>query len=395
MTAKRRVLAVLSVLFTVGVVACGRSTPPAATAVPAAKVTDKVTESSLTTITLTADAEKRLGIETAAVEQKGVIRTRTVGGEVMAAGGAESTITAPFAGTLEASDANASVGSTVRKGTTIFRLVPFAATERDARIEAERAVGEATGRQEMAARKSERATKLAQDGAGSRRAAEEAQAELAVANAALKAARDRLTLASGGVNASGAIALVAAYDGLLRAVHAGPGQTVAAGAPIADLVRLDTVWIRVPLYAGDIGNIDRSAAARVLPLGAGDTDAGSVARPIAAPPSADASTAAVDLHFSLANAGGSLRPGQRVSVRLPLTGEASSLVVPQAALLHDAFGGTWVYEARGQHVFVRRRVSVIDMVGTMAVLDHGPAPGTRVVTAGAAELFGTEFGVGK
>jgi len=34
-------------------------------------------------------------------------------------------------------------------------------------------------------------------------------------------------------------------------------------------------------------------------------------------------------------------------------------------------------------------------VGTMAVLDHGPAPGTRVVTAGAAELFGTEFGVGK
>ena len=171
MTAKRRVLAVLSVLFTVGVVACGRSTPPAATAVPAAKVTDKVTESSLTTITLTADAEKRLGIETAAVEQKGVIRTRTVGGEVMAAGGAESTITAPLAGTLEAPDANAPVGSSVRKGTTIFRLVPFAATERDARIEAERAVGEATGRQEMAARKSGRATKHAQDGAGRRRGA--------------------------------------------------------------------------------------------------------------------------------------------------------------------------------------------------------------------------------
>ena len=81
-------------------------------------------------------------------------------------------------------------------------------------------------------------------------------------------------------------------------------------------------------------------------------------------------------------------------MRLPLTGATSSLVVPQAALLHDAFGGTWVYEARGQHVFVRRRVSVIDMVGTMAVLDHGPAPGTRVVTADAAELFGTEFGVG-
>jgi hypothetical protein len=35
------------------------------------------------------------------------------------------------------------------------------------------------------------------------------------------------------------------------------------------------------------------------------------------------------------------------------------------------------------------------MVGESAVLDQGPPTGTRVVTAGAAELFGTEFGVGK
>lgn len=395
MTAKRRLLAVLSVSWAVCVVSCGGSDTPAAPAVPAAKVAGKVTESSLTTITLTAAAEARLGIETAVVEQKGVIRTRTAGGEVMAAGGSESTITAPFAGTLEVAGAGPTVGATVTKGTIIFRLVPLAAAERDARIEAERAVGEAAGRQEMAAKKSERAAKLAQDGAGSRRAAEEALADLAVANAALKAARDRLTLASGGVNASGAIALAAPYDGLLRAVHAAPGQAVAAGAPLADLMRLDAVWIRVPLYAGDVSNIDRGAAARVLPLGAGDAEAGTLARPVAAPPSADASTAAVDLYFSLANPGGALRPGQRVSVRLPLASAAISLVVPQAALLHDAFGGTWVYEARGEHVFVRRRVSVIDMVGTMAVLDHGPAPGTRIVTAGAAELFGTEFGVGK
>ena len=30
-----------------------------------------------------------------------------------------------------------------------------------------------------------------------------------------------------------------------------------------------------------------------------------------------------------------------------------------------------------------------------AVLSRGPAVGTEVVSAGAAELFGTEFGVGK
>ncbi len=393
MSIETRLLAVP--VFAMFCASCGGSAPPAAPVTPAATIAGKVTEASLTTITLTAEAETRLGIETVALEERGVVRTRTVGGEIVAAGGSESTLTAPFAGTLDAASAGPSVGASIRKGTTLFRLIPLAASERDARIEADRAVSEAAGRQEMAALRSERAVKLAQDGAGSRRAAEEAQAELAVANAALKAARERLALASGGVGASGAITLDASYDALLRAVHAVPGQTVAAGAPLADLVRLDSVWIRVPLYAGDVQAIDRGASARVMALGADDTTPGTLARPVAAPPSADPSTAAVDLYFSLANPGGSLRPGQRVSVRLPLASEVSSLVVPQAALLHDAFGGTWVYEARGGHVFVRRRVSVIDIAGDLAVLDQGPSVGTRIVTAGAAELFGTEFGVGK
>ena len=64
-------------------------------------------------------------------------------------------------------------------------------------------------------------------------------------------------------------------------------------------------------------------------------------------------------------------------------------------MLHDAYGGTWVYEARPSHAFVRRRVSVRDQVDGLAVLDVGRPPGTKVVTVGAAELFGTEFGVGK
>ena len=35
------------------------------------------------------------------------------------------------------------------------------------------------------------------------------------------------------------------------------------------------------------------------------------------------------------------------------------------------------------------------VVGDTAVLAYGPAPGTRVVTAGAAELWGTETGFTK
>ena len=280
-------------------VACGRSAPAAAeTSAPPAKVTAGVTEATLTTVTLSPEASRRLGIETAPIEQRGVTRTRTVGGDVIPAGGAQSTVTAPVAGTLEAGAGMPGAGASVKRGSVVARLIPLAPAERDVRIEAERAVNEARGRQALAAQRVERATKLAADGSGSRRAAEEAQADLVVANAALKAAQDRLALAARGVSATGALALAAPYDGVVQALHAAPGQTVAAGAPLFDLVRLDPVWIRVPLYAGDVEQIDRRGAARVVPLGATETVAGVAAQPVTAPPSADPSTAAVDLYYS-------------------------------------------------------------------------------------------------
>jgi hypothetical protein len=44
---------------------------------------------------------------------------------------------------------------------------------------------------------------------------------------------------------------------------------------------------------------------------------------------------------------------------------------------------------------VRTRVVVSRFAGDWAVLLQGPGEGTQVVTIGAAELFGTEFGAGK
>jgi cobalt-zinc-cadmium efflux system membrane fusion protein len=374
---------------------CGRDAPPSSSTTPAAKVTAAVPETALTTITLTAEAQKRLGIETVRAEQRTIARSRTVGGEVVPAGGAQVTVTAPLAGTLGAASQMPAVGSHVEKGQVVLTLVPLAPAERDVRIEAERAVSEAEGRREMAAKRAERSRQLARDGSGSQRAAEEAQAERVAADAALKAARDRLGLAVRNMTASGAILLVAPHTALLRTLHATPGQAVSAGAPLFDLVALETVWLRVPIYAGDIDTIDRRAPAEAVSLGAASGEGGVAATPIAGPPTADAATAGIDLFYSVANRDRKLQPGQRVSVRLPLRTRQESLVVPRAAVLYDALGGTWVYEARDGGVFVRRRVVLSDLIGDTAVLQQGPAAGTPVVTRGAAELFGTEFGVGK
>ena len=76
-------------------------------------------------------------------------------------------------------------------------------------------------------------------------------------------------------------------------------------------------------------------------------------------------------------------------------GREEALVAPFSAVLHDIHGGQWVYVAGGPRQYVRRRVQVSRVVDGQAVLASGPAAGTKVVTDGAAELFGTEFMTGK
>lgn len=366
----------------------------AAPVAPPVKVTAAVPEAALTTLTLTAEAQHRLGMESVSMQSRSVGRTRSLGGEVIPAGGAVATIAAPVAGTL-GPETPPQVGREVSQEQPVLTLIPLAPAERDIRIEAERVVAEAVGRQEMTAKRAARAGQLVEQGAGSVRASEEAQADLAVANAALKAARDRLALAAKGVSASGAITLRAPQRAMLRNLFVAPGQTVSAGAPLFDLVDLDPVWIRVPVYAGERDTLDTEARAEVVPVGGPPARTGVIATPIQAPPSADVMTAGVDVFYRLANPDRAARPGQRVTVRVPLRARQEGLIVPRQALLFDAFGGTWVYEDKGQGTFVRHRVAVADMLEEDVVLSAGPPAGTRIVTVGAAELFGTEFGTGK
>ena len=75
-------------------------------------------------------------------------------------------------------------------------------------------------------------------------------------------------------------------------------------------------------------------------------------------------------------------------------GNATRRVVPYGALLYDAKGDTWVYVNPAPLDYVREPVTVDHIEGDQAVLSNGPPAGTRVVSVGAAELYGTETGVG-
>jgi hypothetical protein len=120
-----------------------------------------------------------------------------------------------------------------------------------------------------------------------------------------------------------------------------------------------------------------------------------IAFAVAAPPSADALSSSVDLYFECANTNGSLRPGQRVGVQLAMQGDARGLMARRKSILYDVCGGTWVSVGTADHVFGQRRILIQYLLGEQDVLAEGPPAGTAVVTDGTAELFGTEFGVGK
>ena len=73
-------------------------------------------------------------------------------------------------------------------------------------------------------------------------------------------------------------------------------------------------------------------------------------------------------------------------------GEGSPLQVPYGALVYDANGKTWVYTTPGPRTYLRAAVTVEKIADNKVQLQSGPPVGTDVVTVGAAELFGAEFG---
>ncbi|MEA2341450.1 MAG: hypothetical protein QOG11_1527 [Solirubrobacteraceae bacterium] len=68
-------------------------------------------------------------------------------------------------------------------------------------------------------------------------------------------------------------------------------------------------------------------------------------------------------------------------------------VVPFSAVLYDAHGRAFTYTSPKHLVFVRRPIRVASITGGVATLRAGPPAGTMVVTVGAPELLGTEYGV--
>lgn len=309
--------------------------------VPPATIENPVKEGDLTTVKLTGQAEKRLGIATATVEKRALPQFRTFPGEIVL----------PLATDGNSAFAQPVLGASPEE----FRRVA------DLQADADGKVNEARTSVTTAETAMKRAEQMLADKAGSQRAVDETRGALDLAKAVFATAEARRAL---------------------------------LGTPVAEAAKGSKRWVRVTVFAAELPRLDPAASGQVSALAGGDRKIAD-AKPVKTPGSSNAAIGTVDVFYEIAG-GDALEIGQRVVAALPVRGAAAeSLVVPHAAVVHDFNGGAWVYEQTAPQTYVRRKVFVARVVGADAVLGSGPRAGTKVVTAGVAELFGTEFGAGK
>ncbi|MFC1563040.1 efflux RND transporter periplasmic adaptor subunit [candidate division KSB1 bacterium] len=393
-----RIVGVLCFFAAVTIVLnCGKEKQSEQKLSPPAKVQNIEKEVDLTTITLSPEAEKRLGIQTAVVEYKNVERTRVYGGEIEVVSGRSIVLSAPLPGTLLTPEdgSNQIAGKHVKKGQSLCRLV-LLPSEQDL-LSAEENVTLKKVELDVARANAKRTEQLLNDKAGSIKQLEQAKADLAAAEAALKVSQARLDILKGNELKSAAknlssLNIESPIDGVIQKIYVSPDQTVAGGTNLIEITSINPIWIRVPVYVGDLAIIDDQKPALIHSLSDFKGKDVRQAKPITSPLTANPNNASVNLYFELKNSDIKFRPGQRVSATLTLLSSEESLIVPYSAIIYDMYGGAWVYENPSPQIYVRRRVEIHHVTGDLAVLSRGTEAGTNVVTAGVAELFGTEFG---
>jgi membrane fusion protein, heavy metal efflux system len=368
---------------------CGNGSSAAATApapAPAASsVQNAVPEAQLTTVKLTPEAVQRLGLTTTPVERRAVPATVVYGGELMSPPGQRMTVTAPLSGMIAAPPGATfpSAGVRLRAGATVLRIVPLPATADLLSLQ-----------ESVALRRAQlaRTTGLLAAGGASQEELEVARVELARAEAAIRISQGG-PLAADDLNTN-ALALTTPASAELHALYVAPGQVVAAGAPLFDLVGTNALWVRVPVYPGAVAGIDPGATANVAPLSAWSGAAGKQAQRVSGPATADAGAVSSDLYYALSGTDiTGFRVGERVRVTLELGSSGESLAVPESAIWRDINGGAWVYVQKAAGTYARARVDLERISGGVAALRRGPAVGTPVVNTAVAELAGAEFGV--
>jgi RND family efflux transporter MFP subunit len=180
--------------------------------------------------------------------------------------------------------------------------------------------------------------------------------------------------------------LAAPISGIIARRAVEVGATVAPGQPAFTIVDLDPVRVRVGVPEADVGRVAEGSPAtvRVPALDTSVTGRVSLIGVVA-----DPTTRSYTVEISVPNPARRLRAGMVAEATITTAKTTSALVVPAAAVVHDAGvnGTTSVYVVDRDAARVHaRRVTTGAPRGDSLEITSGLATGDRVVVAGQQRL---------
>ncbi|MGE5124794.1 MAG: efflux RND transporter periplasmic adaptor subunit, partial [Betaproteobacteria bacterium] len=159
-----------------------------------------------------------------------------------------------------------------------------------------------------------------------------------------------------------------------------PGQLLQAGAtPCFTVADLSTVWVMANVFETDLPFVAVGDPATVTAGEAGQALPGKVEYVSAL---VDPTTRAVAVRVAARNPNGALRKDLYVRVTIQSRRDSTGLLAPVSALLRDDENLPFVFVAKPDGSFGRRRVTIGTRVGDEQEIASGLAAGDQVVVEG-------------
>ena len=329
-------------------------------------------------IAFTKEVQWRIPFMTEAATMRELAETVPVTVDVQMQPQAEAVVSAPVAGIVRAPRTYGS-GSYVRRGQTLASISSTLGGGEDvATLDLD--IREASIARDAAAREVSRMNELVEAEAVPARRLDEARTDLRLADARLRAARQRRNAVAGG---GAGVPVVAPISGEVLESSLVQGAGVEGGRQLMRLGNPSALWLvaRVPeSLAAQVGNpagIDLSLPDQTISLGRGDVSL--VQRGAAVDPQ----TRTLPVIFAWSSR--AVRPGQRLQGNLRTGGATPRLTIPASAILNEG-GQDVVYVQIGGETFQRRPVTILSRSGEFVAIEGQLKAGERVVSQGASAV---------
>ena len=322
-----------------------------------------------------------LGIQTAPLQSQANSVVARYPAQVIVPPKAEQVVSSPVAGLV--AQLLVQQNQVVRSGESLLRLVSPELGQLQLQLL------QASARATLARQAAHREQSLFKEGIIPQRRVQEAQAGLSEAEATLNQARAALRLsgmsaaaikrvASSGMPQD-SITLVAKQAGIVTEIAVAPGQRVEAATALLTVAQTDSLWLDIQLPVAESANWLPGTKVRI-------PGRDITARILSASPTVSSSSQTVALRAAIEGQSAQVRPGEFVTVELPVAATQGSWVVPLSAV---------VYAGKQAYLFVRtpdgfegRSVQVMASAGQQLRVQGPLKAGEQIAVSGVVALKG-------